>query len=347
MLSVDNRERFGLETDISSVHVLPESCIYCGMEQETILYYYLMPRETAGRNNTKAAKKHWFQEAVLESKLLAEQEEFRVLGCAVPPFYYRKKEWKAPVLSEVMETALHTAAGMTDTCVHPDLLRIFAPEDRGRWRPRESTVRMLTKHLLGQYAEKVLVGTGMVTILLGQPGEVRQQMETTWELLEPYLSRVNRMLLYYEQQETPQNEEETGPAESVDRQEELQEYLEEYYYEYGLVPQPVPYSRSRTAQAQGQAEKDPAVGEREFYAKSGAGPLRCGRERCGGVILDYCTDFRYPRIAAADCIYIDIASDGEKERLLGRKSLALAYVSPLKYLDTMVKNSYDRKVKMT
>lgn len=140
------------------MHVPAESCIYCGMEQETILYYYPLPGGPAGRNSTEAAKKHWFQEAVLRVETLAEEAGFSVLGCPVPPFYYRKKGWKEPVLFEAMEAALHTAAGMTDTYVHPDILRLLAPENRGRWQPRSSTVKMLTKHLLGQQAQKRLPG---------------------------------------------------------------------------------------------------------------------------------------------------------------------------------------------
>lgn len=270
-------------------------------------------------------------------------------GMPGAPFYYRKKGWKEPVLFEAMEAALHTAAGMTDTYVHPDILRLLAPENRGRWQPRSSTVKMLTKHLLGQQAQKALARTDMVTVLLGQPHETAQQLEMTWELLEPYLPRVNRMLLYYEEQETLWDKRDGYPADretqiletaGTDAREELQELLEVYYYEYGLVPQLVPYSRSRTTEG---------VEEEVEKAAKETGPvgLRCGKERCGGVILDYCEGFRYPKIAAGECVYMDIVSDGGKQRLLGRKSPAVAYVSPLKYLDTMVKNSYDRKVKMT
>lgn len=327
------------------MYVPAGSCIYCGMEQETILYYYPLPGGPAGRNSIEAAKKRWFQEAVLRVETLAEDAGFSVLGCPVPPFYYRKKGWKEPVLFEAMEAALHTAAGMTDTYVHPDILRLLAPENRGRWQPRSSTVKMMAKHLLGQQAQKALARTDMVTVLLGQPHETAQQLEMTWELLEPYLPRVNRMLLYYEEQETLWDKRDGYPADretqiletaGTDAREELQELLEVYYYEYGLVPQLVPYSRSRTA-----------AGVEEAVQETGPVGLRCGKERCGGVILDYCEGFRYPKITPAGCVYMDIVSDGGKQRLLGRKSPAVAYVSPLKYLDTMVKNSYDRKVKMT
>lgn len=294
------------------------------MEQETILYYHPLPLQQGSADNKTAAKKRWFQEAVLHTKPLTEQEEFCVLGCAVPPFYYRKKAWKAQVLFEAMEAPLHRTAGMTDTCVHPDVLQLLGPEMWERWQPRVRTVKMLAKFLLEQQAKKAHVQTDMVTVLLGQPRETGQQLETVWELLEPYLPRVNRMLIYYEEQEWQRNVEEAGPADSEgDGTEELQAYLEDYYYEYGLMPQLVRYKRSDSA------------------------ALRCGKEMCGGVILDFGDGFRYPKIASADCVYIDITSDGGKERLLGRKSPAIAYISPLKYLDTLVKNSYDRKVKMT
>ena len=301
------------------------------MEQETILYYYPLPVRPDSADNTIAAKKHWFQEAVLPVMLLTTQGEFGILGCAVPPFYYRKKTWKAPILSEAMETALHTAAGMPDTCVHQDILRLLPSESRGRWQPHAGTVKRLIKYLLEQRAGKVLALTGMVTVLLGQPEETERQLETTWELLEPYLPRVNRMLLYYEGRESQKSKEETAfhkhyndeATAGEDDREALQEYIEDYYYEYGLVPQLVPYRRSEMA------------------------AFRCGKEPCGGVILDYGEGFRYPKITSADCVYIDVTSDEEKERLLGRKSPAIPYISPLKYLDTVVKNSYDRKVKMT
>lgn len=333
------------------------------MEQETILYYYPLPAKPDDTDNTTAARKHWFQEAVLHTALLARQEEFCVLGCAVPPFSYRKRAWKAPVLYEAMETALHTAAGMTDTFVHPDILRLLGPERQGRWQPHEDTIKMLLKYLLGQQAGEAPALSGMVTVLLGQPRDAARQLETTWELLEPYLPRVNRMLLYYEGQERQQDGGTTGKgrgrlagyddageaaeadgleaaevgsmeAAEADGLEALQEYLEAYYYEYGLVPQPIPYRRTRTA------ESDPFSGENKAV-------LRCGKERCGGVILDFAEGYRYPKTGSWACVYIDVVSDGEKERLFGRKCPAAAYLSPLKYLDTLVKNSYDRKVKMT
>ena len=350
-------------------HGQSASCIYCDMEQETIIYYYPMPEEMTREENRYAAKKHWFQDASLKTALLARQEEFQVLGCAVPPFYYRRKPWKAQILSETMETVLGDASGMADTCLHPAVKALLTEEYCSKWMPRASTIRMFIKYLLEEYAGKGFACCSQVTVLLGRPEDTDRQMEMTWELLQPFLPRVNRMVIYYEKQEIPQRGEwpqrtewEEADTESIpvdertaedrrgrslpeggsrrsrdvweeasgeqEEQEELSEYLEDYYYEYGLVPQLEPYVKSR-AQPSGE---------------SMTAGLKCGKAKCGGVILDYCGQFRYPRMLPEGGIYIDTVSVMEKERQLMRKGLSVPYLSPLKYLDTMVKNSYDRLV---
>lgn len=354
-------------------HGQTEACIYCDMEQETIIYYYPMTEETAREENRYAAKKHWFQDASLKTVPIAGQAEFNVLGCAVPPFYYRRRPWKAQALSEAMETVLGDAPGMADTCLHPEMAVLLTEAYSLKWMPRESTVRMLVKQLLKEHAGTALAHCGRVTVLLGKQEDTDRQMTMTWDLLQPFLPRINRMLIYYEKQDTPQKEEEQhglpeqegagtedlhGGAgdiknrreyrltregngkhgtEERDEQEELREYLEDYYYEYGLVPQLEPYVKSRTARAEADSAPQP----------EGAEPARliCGKAKCGGLILDYSGQFRYPRMLPESGIYIDTVSAAEKERQLGRRGLSVPYLSPLKYLDTMVKNSYDRLVK--
>ena len=70
--------------------------------------------------------------------------------------------------------------------------------------------------------------------------------------------------------------------------------------------------------------------------------LRCVKHRCNGIILDYGNGYRYPKIMPdSNAVYVDTVSEVDKERLLGRRTPQTPYVSPLKYLDTMVKNSYD------
>ena len=129
----------------------------------------------------------------------------------------------------------------------------------------------------------------------------------TFKLLTPYLPRINSLLFYYEEVEGTDIWEETGF------------YLEEYGYEYGLVPEMRPYL-------------------------AGEEGLCCGKGRCSGVILDFAVSPRYPRMGREEVIYVDLTSDQGKERNCIRKNGEALYVSPLKYLDTIVKTGYDRKM---
>lgn len=231
-----------------------------------------------------------------------------MLGCAVAPFYYRRRPWKAQTLSEAIQTVLRPMDGLADAFLHPQIAEMLTEEYAGRWQPRESTEMLLLRQLTGQYAARTAARCGEAVVLLGEAEDAGWQMKMTWELFKPYLPRINRMLLFYEE------------TAEYDMRSMLGDDLDDYYYEYGLVPQTASYIETKDG-------------------------FRCGKERCNGVILDYGAHFRYPKIGPdSTAVYIDAVSEAEKEGLLHRKTPQIPYVSPLKYLDTMVKNSYDRLV---
>lgn len=291
------------------------------MELGAIIYYYPMGEEDLRGGRRAAAKRHWFQEAALALKRLGEDQ---VMGCAVPPFYYKKKPWKAQTLSEAMEAALCHAQGMTDTYAHPQIEAMLTEEYCRRWRPRQATVQMILKSLIEQEAEDVLRHSGAVTVLLGESADTDWQMKMTRELLQPYLPRINKLLICYEE------------LAQTDVFIELEEYLDEYYYEYGLVPQLEPYHVNQIVASSAYLEE----GQTSLIKRNSN--LRCGRMKCDGMILDYAADYRYPKILPESAaVYIDTVSTVGKEQMLKRKTPQIPYVSPLKYLDTMVKNSYD------
>lgn len=218
------------------------------METETIVYFHPAP-EQMYKNN--AAKKHWWQDAVLREKnLTAEKTEgfFTPVDCPIPPFYYKKRPWPPEILSEAMERVLHRAEGMADAFLHPDIVTCVSEKYAERWEMRKETMEKLGACLLAAYAADCLHEKGRVTVLLGSPDDTDMQMELTYRLLMPYLSRINSLLFYYEEVEGTDIWEETGV------------YLEEYGYEYGLVPEMRPYLAAETG-------------------------LCCGKDRCGGVIL--------------------------------------------------------------
>lgn len=222
------------------------------------------------------------------------------------------------MLSEAMENVLRRVESMTesltDTWLQPQIETVLTEEYSRRFRPREDTVRAVTRRLVDRYAGEMIRESGEASVLLGEPADTDRQMEMTRELLRPYLSRINRLLIFYEEMA------------ETDIWMELGSHLDEYYYEYGLVPQLEPYGNSRGGT---QESGDTAN-------------LRCGRHTCRGLVLDYSAQFRYPKILPeSDTVYIDVASGMEKERQLRRKTPRIPYISPLKYLDTMVKNGYD------
>ena len=253
-----------------------------------------------------AAKKFRFQNVSLGIRHLGVcRDEFNVIGCVIPPFYCRNKPWKPQILAEAMESVVRRADGLVDTFLHPQITAMLAEEYGEKWIPRKNTVQMLVVSLMEQHAPRVIERCGEAVILLGEAADTDWQMEMAGELLQPYLSKINRLLIFYEE------------IAETDIWMELGRHLDDYYYEYGLVPQAEPYMES-------------------------ADGLRCAKHRVSGIILDYCNRFRYPKIMPDSyAVYVDTVSGGEKERLLGRKTPQTPYVSPLKYLDTMVKNSYD------
>ena len=284
-------------------------CIHYGMEQETIIYFYPVSEQNRIAGNGLSAKQFWFQDVSLAvRKVYEEQDGLCIIGCAVPPFYFRHRPWRPQVLSEAIETVVRRMEGLTDTYLHPHVAVMLTEEYHGRWMPRRQTLQALIEWIARQYAARTVEKCGEAAVLLGEPADTEWQMEMTEELLRPYLSKINRLLIYYEE------------IAETDIWMELGSHLDEYYYEYGLVPQLEPYAET-------------------------ADGFRCGKHTCNGMILDYCAQFRSPKIAlSGQAVYIDTTSTEEKEQFLLRKSLRIPYVSPLKYLDTMVKNSYDRLV---
>lgn len=284
------------------------------MEAETIIYYH--PLLEQGDVNC-AAKRHWWQDAVLKETPLPRQipsaEEmkstFTLVDCPVPPFSYKRRAWKPEELSESMEAVLHRTPGMADTYLHPQIMTYVSEMYAERWETCRKTQELLLASLVTVYAASCLRKQGRVTVLLGAPEDTQWQMEMTWRLLAPYLERINSLLFYYKQ---------VGEA---DIWEELSAYLETYYYEYGLVAQLVPYQ----------------VKEGGEYFVPG---------KCQGVIMDYGSSAGGLKIEpGGQSIYVDMIFSEKKEQIYARKGGQILYVSPLKYLDTMVKNSYDRLVR--
>lgn len=222
------------------------------MEHETIIYYYPL-KENTGQCSA-AAKKHWWQEARLSSFCVSEDDtlqtrisgrqeqdgsgyDFQIYACPVPVFYYRKKEWHPQKLCEAMEEVLYQTEGMADTFPAPGMEKLLPEEMLRRWHPRMETLKRLTALQLAQKIETQGGYAQKAVVRLGNMQDADWQMEMTWDLLQPYLPKINQCIIWYD------------AVPGMDIQEELGGFLEDYYYEYGLVVQTEKYGTRKNGAA--------------------------------------------------------------------------------------------------
>ncbi|MDE5865238.1 MAG: hypothetical protein K2H31_01375, partial [Lachnospiraceae bacterium] len=162
-----------------------------------------------------------------------------------------------------------------------------------------------------------------VVLLLGDSLFPEEQMQRFYEMIQPYLSRINHLTILYEINDD--KDEYTDFEQDKNRWEEaIADYTEELYYEYGLVAM-----------------------------------VQCGREfsinrndRMSGQNTVLFLDFGYSgniplRAIKAGDIYLDVFSSEKKEAFFRRKYIEVSYISPRKYLDTVVKSGYDKLVNRT
>lgn len=286
---------------------------------ESLLYFHPAPEGVYQKN---AARRHWWQDAGLVLRELPAKERepfFLLVDCPVPRYFYRKRSWPPEALSEYMAEAVYRAPGMADAWLHPDIMTLMSEMEQERWEARPETIRRILACLLSTFGADRLKASGEAAVLLGKASDTLWQMEMTEQILTPYLPRINRLTFYYEE------------SEGADLWEEAADYLEVYGYEYGLTPGLLPYQRN------GKRPPD----DREFYG----GKIQDDRETSGGLILDYGApaDGRWFK-GRGRAVYVDLQGSSVKERKCLASDGRILYASPLKYLDTAVKNEYDRKM---
>jgi hypothetical protein len=166
-----------------------------------------------------------------------------IYACPVPTFYYKKKNWKPGQLEEAMQDTFSKVEGMSDTILSAGVAGQLEESMRSKWQPRPDTLKELTALRLArevrQLTEKNSLSENLTekkniypvkaAILLGNVQDEDWQMKMAWELLQPYLPKLNNCVVRYEAQM------------GTDVREELSSFLDDYYYEYGLVVQTESY----------------------------------------------------------------------------------------------------------
>lgn len=169
-----------------------------------------------------------------------------------------------------------------------------------------------------RFSEKILDLQGvvcpeMVFLLLGNIFFPEEQMRRFSEMIQPYLKYINHLIILYEPDESDSG---FGQERLEDA---IQDYTDMFHFEYGLVSQIWRGS--------------------EYSVKNVGTKDKKGMTLC----LDSGYQGKIPfRALREGDIYLDIYSSERKETLFRRKARGICYLSPLKYLDTMVKSGYDK-----
>jgi hypothetical protein len=248
------------------------------------------------------------------------EEHVRLYACPVPCCFYKKKPWQPVQLDEAMEQAFSQVEGMADTVLSAEVRVLLGEDMSHKWEPRPDTLKTLTALRLAwdvrrlaerdrfpenqgvcleKHHERRNNYPAKAVIYLGAAQDEDWQLQMAWELLQPYLPKLNHCVV---RQETAAGEPEIflkacsrGEAESFaeadgcteedSRGESISAFAQACAYEYGLVVQTERYGEK----AKGL---QPADGQ-----------------------------------AGVPCLHLDFRGEN-------------LYHSAVKYLDTIVKNSY-------
>ena len=284
------------------------------MGSETILYYVTEESITGTINDSK---RHFWQKITLSSFVM-EKEGMTVIAVIIPSL---KKEWKPEKLLKLMrETAEKYREQFSDAeiVLHPKVGQMLGrQEEQDTFSPVYwfLSERLLADIFSRQHEKRDKRGNrnkfgtsqpASVVLLLGNLFFPEEQMQKFMEWMQPYFPRINRLFILYD-------------AETERFEDAIQHDTEELYYEYGLV-------------SQIQCGKGSVL--KRFMVESGQSPvlfMDCG----------YPEGIPYGAVKKGD-FYLDIVSDEKKESLFRRKFMEISYISPRKYLDTLVKSGYDK-----
>lgn len=274
------------------------------MGNETIFYYVTEEFVTGTKREVNT---HFWKKIKLYSCVL-EKDEITVIVIMIPTL---KKGWKKEKLLRMMQ---ETAAEYPAYSEHAQILIQSQIAQMGIQNDNDLSALpiflFLTEKILSQTLDKRPLRSypESVVLLLGNALFPEEQMQYFMDMMKPYFPRINHLTILYENDD--------------DRWEDtISEYTEEIYYEYGLVTQ---------------------------VRRGSDSPVKKYSVRIGqstALFLDYGSpDLLHLRALRAGDIYLDVFSKEEKEAIFRRKYMEISYLSPRKYLDTMVKSGYDKLV---
>lgn len=282
------------------------------MGNATILYYVT---EEFITGNKKSITVRFWQKMKLRS-YVTEKEELTVITVMIPNL---SKGWKQEKLLCLMREAAaeHSMnSERLEVVIHPDVCQMLMQPDRFSpvfWHLSAGILREQFP-VSPNFNTSSQTCPGSVVLLLGDMFFPEEQMEKFLEMMSPYLPYMNHLTVLYKA------DEDTDPGQEQSRWEEtIGGFAEALYYEYGLVSQ--------------------IYGDRVFFEKR----RNTRNEGDRMLFLDYGYPGNIPlRMLQTKDTYLDVVSSPKKEILFRRKFTEFSYLSPRKYLDTMIKSEYDK-----
>ena len=310
------------------------------MGNETILYYVFEETITGCKNSVK---KHFWQK-IKPRSFVMEDEDISLVIVMIPT---NDKGWSRKKLLDIMNTGIEEYADHLRTAkvvMHPEIQGLL-----GLSESFKSVFWTLTDKLfMDKFSAKKHTAYSMrsndnmtdairigiyqlpesVVLMMGNSFFPEEQIERFTDMIQPYFPRINHLTIMHEMDDDVEI--------SVERwQEAIDDFAETLYYEYGLV---VDVYQSEGYTKQGLEEENT---QEQMNSKR----MRYMHRQLITLYVDYGYQGSLPyAMMRAGGIYIDVLSSVEKEQRIKKKCSKISYLSPMKYLDTMVKSGYDKLV---
>ena len=293
------------------------------MGNETILYYVFEETITGCKSS---AKKHFWQKLKPRTFIL-EDEDISVVTVMIPT---NDKGWSRKKLLDIMNTGIsdyENYLGAAKVVIHSEIHETLGQQES------VSTVfwTLLDKLFMDNFSyrsgNKYQVPDSVV-LLMGNSFFPEEQIERFTDMMQPYFPRINHLSIMYETY---------GDAEiNMERlKETIDNFTEMLYYEYGLVVDVY----------QNEVNAKQRLEEENAQEQMNSKRMRYIHRQLRTLYVDYGYQGSLPyAMMRAGGVYIDVLSSGEKEQRIKKKCSKISYLSPMKYLDTMVKSGYDKLV---
>ncbi|MBD5444661.1 MAG: hypothetical protein HDR29_03825 [Lachnospiraceae bacterium] len=293
------------------------------MGNETILYYVFEETITGCK---KSIKKHFWQK-IKPRSFVMEDEDISVVIVMIPT---NDKGWNRKKLLVVMNTGIAEYVDYLRTAkivMQPEIQELIGQQEGFQTVLWTLTDRLFADNFSYPHGNKQQVPESVV-LLMGNSFFPEEQIERFTDMMQPYFPRINYLSIMHETY---------GDVEiNMERlRKAIDDFSEMLYYEYGLVVD--------VYQSEGDVKR--RLEEENAQEQMNSKRMRYINRQLRTLCVDYGYHGSLPyTMMRAGGIYIDVLSSREKEQRIKKKCSQISYLSPMKYLDTMVKSGYDKLV---